>query len=243
MASIYILFPKEQPELVQNAMQHFQWAVERFEAMSERNALARAALGVLQAIRIRLRKSLGLGLGNTTQPQQQQSITSTPAEGGSAGGFLPRSPLPPILPPPTGHTPANSSDNASSPRRGSETGPLSAGPGGSSTSASVAAASSNALTPATSASAEYYAGADGGGGFDWSLPDNFDWSSIQPIFATGDLLYNDLVGIPDGDGHSVPAWGSGNIGGGGGVGAQPWQFEGDFGNDSVWNLLNQYAPM
>ena len=24
------------------------------------------------------------------------------------------------------------------------------------------------------------------------------------------------------------------------IGLQPWQFEGDFGSDSVWNLLNQY---
>lgn len=60
MASIYILFPKEQPDLVQNALQHFHWAVERFEAMSARNPLAKAALGVLHAICMRLRRALGI---------------------------------------------------------------------------------------------------------------------------------------------------------------------------------------
>ncbi|OIW27959.1 OMPdecase-domain-containing protein [Coniochaeta ligniaria NRRL 30616] len=223
MASIYILFPKEQPELVQTAMQHFQWAVERFEAMSERNALARAALGVLHAIHIRLKKSLNF-FG---------SVSATP--------------LPALLLPPTpAATSGGGSDNAS------PDAPL----GGSSTSASVVGGqtgSSSLETPTTASSGgEFYGGGGDGnggnnsGGFDWNLPNGFDWASIQPIFATGDLVYNDLVGIPDGS--EVQQWGGGL---GGGLGAQqqqgqqqqPWQFEGDFGNDSVWNLLNQYTPL
>lgn len=241
IASIYILFPKEQPELVRTAMQHFQWAVERFEAMSERNALARAALGVLHAIHIRLKKSLNFSPSAAAGPTGAGAGASGAGASNTNSTLPPRSPLPPP-------TPAATSDNPS------PDAPF--GGGGSSASASVAGghASSlgSAVTPTTASSSEFYPPGGGGGGggegnngFDWSLPNDFDWSSIQPIFATGDLVYNDLVGIPDGDGQAVPTqWGGGLGGGGGGVGAQqPWQFEGDFGNDSVWNLLNQYTPL
>lgn len=244
MASIYILFPKEQPEHVENAMQHFQWSVERFEAMSERNALARAALGVLQAIRIRLKKSLGLASG------QQQAVTAA---------ITGRSPLPALaataLAASVGSTPAtedasprmSSADGSSALAAGSASSiPIFGGStGGASVGGPSTGSSMSAMTPSGS---DFYSGSGsgstGGGNaqFDWS---NFDWSSIQPIFATQDLVYNDLVGIPDGDG-SVPQWGAGGSAGhglgGGDLGGQPWQFEGDFGNDSVWNLLNQYTP-
>ena len=244
MASIYILFPKEQPELVSPAMQHFRWAVERFEAMSERNALARAALGVLHAIHIRLKKSL--------------NYTTTTAA--SSSSSLARSPPPPPLAPRIAS--ANNTPAAAAAAGGGDSpdgAPFGGGGSSSSATASVAgqggpgsSSLGSAVTPTTAASSEYYSdntngttGGGGGGGFDFNLPSNFDWSSIQPIFATGDLVYNDLVGIPDGS-EMQTQWGA--LGGGGvGVGAQPqqqpWQFEGDFGNDSVWNLLNQYTPL
>ncbi|KAJ9138566.1 hypothetical protein NKR19_g7758, partial [Coniochaeta hoffmannii] len=231
MASIYILFPKEQPELVSPAMQHFQWAVERFEAMSERNALARAALGVLHAIHIRLKKSL--------------NFTTTAASAAS----LARSPLLPA--PPAAGMAGGDSPDGSAPFGGSSSSAAASVAGGGPGNSSLG----SAVTPTTAASSDYYSsssdntngtgtGGGGGGGFDFNLPSNFDWSSIQPIFATGDLVYNDLVGIPDGS-EMQTQWG-GPLGGGVG-GAQPqqqpWQFEGDFGNDSVWNLLNQYTPL
>ncbi|KAK7752896.1 hypothetical protein SLS62_005055 [Diatrype stigma] len=59
LASIYILFPREHVELLPTAVQHFRWAVERFERMAERNRLAQAALGVLRAIYIRFKKAVG----------------------------------------------------------------------------------------------------------------------------------------------------------------------------------------
>ncbi|KAB5585457.1 fungal-specific transcription factor domain-containing protein [Coniochaeta sp. 2T2.1] len=237
MASIYILFTREQPELVRPAMQHFQWGIERFEAMSERNALARAALGVLHAIHIRLKKSLNLTSASSVLPSLQQPQV---AKVGTGPGSTP-------------------SDNASP-----DTVAFGNGTAGSSTSASVVGGTTgsgslgSAVTPTTvsSGGGDFYqqqdgVGGGGGGGFDWNLPSNFDWSSIQPIYATGDLVYNDLVGIRDGsDGQVQSQWAG--MGGGAGVGAgggqqqqqgqQPWQFEGDFGNDSVWNLLNQYTP-
>ncbi|CAK7209541.1 hypothetical protein SCUCBS95973_000475 [Sporothrix curviconia] len=60
MAAIYILFPKEHPELLPEAIQHYRWSVQRFEVMMEHYSLARSALGVLHAIYLRLRKTLGI---------------------------------------------------------------------------------------------------------------------------------------------------------------------------------------
>lgn len=60
MAAIYILFPKEHPELLPEAIQHYRWSVQRFEIMMEHYSLARSALGVLHAIYLRLRKTLGI---------------------------------------------------------------------------------------------------------------------------------------------------------------------------------------
>ncbi|KJR85369.1 uncharacterized protein SPSK_08412 [Sporothrix schenckii 1099-18] len=75
MAAIYILFPKEHPELLPDAIQHYRWSVQRFEIMMEHYSLARSALGVLHAIYLRLRKTLGIsflendhGLGGILGP-------------------------------------------------------------------------------------------------------------------------------------------------------------------------------
>ncbi|KAJ4306692.1 hypothetical protein N0V88_000056 [Collariella sp. IMI 366227] len=73
MASIYILFPKEHPELLSSALQHFQWAVERFHAMAGRNSLAKSAIGVLGALSLRLKKSLSL-----SREVAQQLLASDP---------------------------------------------------------------------------------------------------------------------------------------------------------------------
>ncbi|CRK35475.1 hypothetical protein BN1708_016449, partial [Verticillium longisporum] len=59
MASIYILFPKENVELASTAMQQFHWTQERFEAIADRNRLANSARGVLQAIYKKFRKANG----------------------------------------------------------------------------------------------------------------------------------------------------------------------------------------
>ncbi|KKY38173.1 putative fungal specific transcription factor domain-containing protein [Diaporthe ampelina] len=58
MASIFILFPKENVEYLPTALQHFQWAMERFETMSERNKLAAAARNVLKAVYMRLNSAV-----------------------------------------------------------------------------------------------------------------------------------------------------------------------------------------
>ncbi|CAP71055.1 uncharacterized protein PODANS_6_4250 [Podospora anserina S mat+] len=277
MAAIYILFPREHPELVQSALQHFQWAVERFEAMSERNALAKAALGVLHAVRLRLRRSLdsvanksqsassGTSPSTTTTVtskanplSQSSSSTGTNAAASSGGGHHWET-----------HTPRRASRSSSSTGAGSAIspnplqvplGPLDFSQPGSSTS----------VTPTTDRN--FYSG----GQVDWTLPSDFNWASLQPIYPTHDLIFNDLVGVGDTNGNglswdtrtTVPGLGGlttvvggreqvqqppqqqqqqqqqqGVQGQGQQAGVNWQQFEGDFGNDSVWSLLNQFGPM
>ncbi|KAF7541228.1 hypothetical protein G7Z17_g11993 [Cylindrodendrum hubeiense] len=64
IASVYILFPHEHPEFTGSVLQHFQWTIERFSAMQERNPLAKAAQGVLRAIVTRFKKAISNPAGN-----------------------------------------------------------------------------------------------------------------------------------------------------------------------------------
>lgn len=239
MASIYILFPKEHRDLVRSAIQHFQWAVERFEAMSERNALARSALGVLQAIHVRLRRSLN-------KTAQKPGKAPPPAITGVSSA--------------TNHY--HSPRTADNPSPQNSDGPTTTGSAFTPTGSDVFSSSSSTETTSSSASASSSSTAPSlehsyhhyhsqyqpnphPSGFDFPLPSDFDWSTIQPIFATGDLVYNDLD-VPSAwaDVDATAGGGSGGLGGGDPGGAlQPWQFDGDFGSDSVWSLLNHYNPL
>jgi len=82
VAAIYILHPNENREDLDDTLRHYQWAMERFSVMNERNFMATAALGVLKAIRVRLMKALGpilsplkLSLSHTSP--ESSSSTST----------------------------------------------------------------------------------------------------------------------------------------------------------------------
>ncbi|KAL1881989.1 hypothetical protein VTK73DRAFT_3318 [Phialemonium thermophilum] len=289
VASIYILFPKEHRDLVHNAKQHFQWALERFQAMSTRNALARAALGVLQAIYIRLKRSLGCCVA----PKQGQVSASVNPSSEALTGCTDSTTL-------VGDDPPIAAAQDDSPHQ-SRTGAFTESNGNSDTAgASTVGSVSSAFTPTVESNSSLdqqryeqqqqqqqqqhqhttspldtdFQPHDGGdGAADWlaSLPPDFDWSAVQPIFATSDLIYNELVGVPDDSGGqassssmapptAAPAqleqqpWGGGVAGttSPGGVGfadgdaaggsEQVWQFDGYFGNDSVWSLLNHYTP-
>lgn len=245
MASIFILFPKENAEYVSSALQHLQWAIERFETMAERNRLAASARGVLHAIQIRLKKALGIG-----------GTPCIPAAG---------SPGPVSLPEPTNEIPSassildvqNTTTSVASP-------PLTA-------SASNGTRGTSIFTTPESASEPYFggggslsghsscdAGLGGVAASDWALPEDFNWSSIQPVYAMADVAYNDLMGISNDEaegatGTSVPNWAGGTsllnslppgstAAPATGSGSQGWSFGGDFGNDSVWSVLNQFSP-
>ncbi|RYP25101.1 hypothetical protein DL766_007130 [Monosporascus sp. MC13-8B] len=272
VASIYILFPREHPEVLPSAVRHFRWAVERFELMAPRNRLASAALGVLNAIYIRFRKAVGpffsfddhgmvckslepasssasdshtpnsdnasllQGSGSSTTAQ-----TTIPSDGGSSAGPTP-APAPGSGPDGNNSADHNQTDNISNDN-------MFATPG-------------------------------------WSFPPDFDLSTLTPMYPMSDLAYNDLTGVlltnHNGGSSSAnqnaqlnpaawssdtlppatatatgtPAAGGADGAGGNGIGGgllaqvlehdnghgQPWQFGGDFGDDTIWNLLNQLPP-
>ncbi|KAB8300530.1 hypothetical protein EYC80_000691 [Monilinia laxa] len=72
------------------------------------------------------------------------------------------------------------------------------------------------------------------------VPHNFDLSSIAPLQPMHDLIFNDLStnlganydlqyqGFPDANIYAQQP--------------EPWQFEGDLGQDSFWAVMNNYNP-
>ncbi|KAI1404157.1 hypothetical protein F4819DRAFT_448910 [Hypoxylon fuscum] len=226
IASIYILFPKEHPELLSKVRQHFEWAIERFETMATRNRLAQAALGVLHAIYIRFKKSVGGGF-----------LVKAPSDVGGSGTSASSSDM---------QTPNSMSEP--SPQNASSVSNMGISSTLPKTERSASVNSSTGLTPASGPDQNnMFANAD------WSLPTDFDFSSIMPMYPMGDIAYNDLTAIPGGDGtstwrdafpgttttsSSIPA----NIPAGPIGEEQPttWQFGGEFGNDTLWMVLNQF---
>ncbi|KAE9575870.1 hypothetical protein CGMCC3_g8108 [Colletotrichum fructicola] len=201
MATIYILFPKENLDMAGSAMQHFHWTTERFEAMQERNPLAKAAKGVLQAIFVKFKKAVG-------NPAPPPSLSSIAAQ-----------------------TPASTTESSSSiSARGSVSTTANTADTPVSKSSTVATPTSLPTAPETSSYPLPSSHSE------WTMPNSWDFTSIAPLFPMGDLIYHDLNGIPE-DG-SLPAWGAATPP----PPAAGQTFEGDFGNDSVWNILNQYDP-
>ncbi|ORY55102.1 uncharacterized protein BCR38DRAFT_357171 [Pseudomassariella vexata] len=234
IASIFILFPKEHQEFLDSALQHFQWAVERFETMAARNRLAHAALGVLHAVWIRLKKAVGHGFldkkGADFVRERGKLVNCTTGENG-------------ITPNRTDNTtPAtdSSASNQHTMASESESSMLQ-----SSEPTSAIASSGTGLTPTPDIFNQAA----------WPFPADFDFSSLPPMYPMGDVVYNDLTGISD-EGLSAPnIWSgmatlddAGNPGLQVGATAgtvdsnQAWQFGGDFGNDTIWSLLNQFPP-
>lgn len=258
MASIFILFPKDNAEYVPDALQHFQWAVERFETMSERNRLAAAARGVLHAIHVRLKKALGVPWGSTIP----SSASPAAAASSSSSKEMP------------GSSTASVDPHSTAAAGGSPPSLTSSSGGGTTTR-------NSSIFTTTTPSEQYFgggappidpslSGSGGGSGAvasgppqqqqgveEWALPEGFDWGSIQPVYAMADVAYNDLMGISSGGssngaettaGGPMPNWAGGTpllneapgVVAAEGGDARGWLFEGDFGSDSVWSVLNQY---
>ncbi|KAI0900305.1 hypothetical protein F4806DRAFT_448216 [Annulohypoxylon nitens] len=234
IASIYILFPREHGELLATVRQHFEWAIERFEKMANRNRLAQAALGVLHAIYIRFKKAVGYSCKAISDVGG--STTSCSGTTGSSDMQTPSS-----LSEPASQNSQNqsSTSNTTAP----STLPTTTDRGGS-------VSSSTGLTPASGAENNVFASTD------WPFPTDFNFGSIMPIYPIGDIAYNELTAIPGGDITST-TWpetfsGSTPAGSSSGLAAsipasstgeeQPaqWQFGGEFGDDTLWNILNQF---
>ncbi|RYP14030.1 hypothetical protein DL765_006633 [Monosporascus sp. GIB2] len=262
VASIYILFPREHPEVLPSAVRHFRWAVERFELMAPRNRLASAALGVLNAIYIRFRKAVGPFFSFDDQGMVSKSLE--PASSSASDSQTPNSDNASLLQGSGGSSTAQTtipSDGGSS--AGPTPGPApGSGPDGNNS------ADHNQTDNISNDNMFATPG--------WSFPLDFDLSTLTPMYPMSDIAYNDLTGVlltnnSGGSSSANPnaqlnpaAWSSDTLppaaggadgAGGNGIGGgllaqvlehenghghgQPWQFGGDFGNDTIWNLLNQ----
>ncbi|CZR65968.1 uncharacterized protein PAC_15868 [Phialocephala subalpina] len=249
VAAIYILHPSENREDLDDTLQHFDWAMERFQVISARNPLAGGALNVLRAIYVRLKKALAKPLpqypsssANSVASSNQSPAIPTP-ESISSNGMSNIKPEYPSM-----HQNSISSVSTSSSTNQSN---------GSASSANthytlptISNLTSPSLDPipptsaATPAAWEAFSGVPIGGAF--------DFSGMAPLQPMHDLLYNDL-GTGGGGANGaldpnlvgagldgVGGWGEGGVGGSGVGGG--YQFEGDFGNDSFWGFMNNYVP-
>ncbi|EGX91098.1 Fungal transcriptional regulatory protein [Cordyceps militaris CM01] len=90
IASIFILFPHESPELRDSAVRRFHWTIAKFEAIREHNSVARAAQGVLTAIRSRFIKAIGSGTPGPSPDTEAGAADQTTPDSGrldpAAGG-------------------------------------------------------------------------------------------------------------------------------------------------------------
>ncbi|KAI8720507.1 Zn(2)-C6 fungal-type domain-containing protein [Fusarium sp. LHS14.1] len=178
IASVYIIFPQEYAELTSKILEHFQWTIERFSAMQERNPLAKSAQGVLRAIVVRFKRAVAKA--------ESTSLSST--ENRSTAGS-------------SGLAPTST-------------------PGSSSLGTGDVAGLTQSQPAAENA---------------WRTPPADSLASMAPFFPTGDLIYNDLTAGPDG--MMLPLGSTeGEIGGDDLL----WQFGGDWGDDTVWQMLNQF---
>ena len=223
VAAIYILHPFENRDDLDDALQHFEWAMERFHVMSDRNAMAKAALGVLKAIHVRLKKAL-VPAGAATKSRPPLTTPSTSSLSAT------------VSPSESSSTPSNN------PIFGTPNQSISSASTNTSvttqyTQPTISNLTEPIATPGSSAAWEAFSG-------NVNIPSNFDFSSMAPLQPLHDLVYNDLSTI--GDTQLVDPQ-LANLGAGGlfdpnVASGGMWQFEGDFGNDSFWGFMNNYNP-
>ncbi len=312
LASIYILFPREHADSLPATVRHLRWAVERFELMAERNKLAQAALGVLNAIHTRFKKAVGAATAAQCPASCEQMCRGAACALSKSSPGVASTSASDSTPSQTPHSASTNNTDASrySSAAPSGRGSNSSGGGGAPTTIPTTSSSGGSImdggrgqTPASAATAVAAAAAAAAATTndrdadsnsnsnsnnnnnnnsifdtpDWTFPTDFDFSTIMPMYPIGDVAYNDLTGIlatttnsnnnvsatatpatgwSDGTtlspGTTTAAMHNGGMSGGGGLQqtmsgqdqnmqsqGQPWQFGGDFGNDTIWNLLNQ----
>ncbi|KAH7367294.1 hypothetical protein B0T11DRAFT_325578 [Plectosphaerella cucumerina] len=203
MASIFIFFPREHIDLAPKALVEFQETQARFEAIRERNKLAKAARGVLQAIYVKFKKAVE-GHAPPMSVSSGVSTIDSPDSGRDSAGTMATSVdmllnnAPGLTP---GLTPGSNSSQYTSPA---------------------------ATIPRKMEDPSQYLTQP-----EWGTSNlNFDFGNMAPLFPMGDIIYNDLTSMDN----------SMNWGVGAAAAAPVPAFEGDFGGDSFWSLMNQYNP-
>jgi len=224
VAAIYILHPYENREDLDSTLQHFEWGMERFQTMGSRNAMANAALGVLQAIHVRLKKALNQNVKPEIKslPQTARSTPSNSASIPTPESYFSQSAGQQFNPQASISSSSNSSTlNSASTQY---------------TQPTISNLTDPTPTPGSGTAWDNFSGS-------LSMPPSFDFSSMAPLQPMHDLLYNDLSTIGDPQMIDPQLTGLGSAG----MGMVDttngsWQFEGDFGNDSFWGFMNNYNP-
>jgi hypothetical protein len=232
VAAVYIMHPNENKDLLDTALQHFDWSIQRFQMLGGRNSMAKAGLGVLKAIHARLKKVLSFGRTNYCVPAAAQMTsrrTSTNPTPSASSDVSPPVPTPGTF----------SARSGSSQRNITSSQPPT--PNGYSLSPAVSSAPQytqptisnlTSPTPPPDPAWERFPGSI-------TNPPSFDFSSMAPLQPVHDLIYNDLSTIADPDVLDPQLRGvdtaDTSI-----VDTSAWQFEGDFADDSFWGFMNCY---
>jgi hypothetical protein len=237
VAAVYILHPNENRDQLDDALQHFEWGMERFKMLGGRNAMANSALGVLKAINVRLKKVLSCGkTPRYLSPASQTSARpfTHPTSSTSSSSTSPPAPTP-------GAYSARSGSGLQQIARSQSSAPnvysLSASTSDFSNHSQYIQPTISNLTsptPPPDPAWERFSG-------NMQISPNFDFSSMAPLQPVHDLIYNDLSTIVDAQALD-PQLGDMGTSDMGVVDTSAWQFEGDFRNDSFWGLMNYYNP-
>jgi hypothetical protein len=229
LAAVYILHPNENRDQLDDALQHFQWGMERFKMLDGRNAMANSALGVLKAINVRLKKVLSSGKTPQSLPPAPQTSAHrfTHRTPSTSSGTSPPVPTPDIYSARSGSSLQQITTSQSSTPNGYR---LSAStPDVSNHSQYIQPTISNLTSPTPPPDPA------------WERSPSFDFSSMAPLQPVHDLIYNDLSTIVDTQALELQLGDMGTTDMGV-VDTSAWQFEGDFRNDSFWGLMNYYNP-
>ncbi|RDL35460.1 Zn2 DNA-binding protein [Venustampulla echinocandica] len=233
VAAIYILHPHENSDDLDDSLRHFEWGMERFQIMSTRNTMAKAALGVLKAIHLRLKRALSPPKSTQIQTESGLKTQSSP---------LARTPetYPCLttngqyLTPSTHHQSISSASSTSTTDHNNAPTPATVY---TLPTISNLTSPSAVPTPLSSNSASW------GTGNITTAPGDFAPIPLAPLHPMHDLVFNDLGTAMD-SGYETGTWDVTGIDVAGeeDMSAARWQFEGDFGSDSFWGLMNTYSP-
>ncbi|QSZ35448.1 hypothetical protein DSL72_008318 [Monilinia vaccinii-corymbosi] len=217
-AAIYILHPFENRDLLDSTLQHHDWAMERFNTMIGRNTIAKTAAGVLKAINIRLKKALGT---TKAQPSTPSDIGSNPSSTVASSQAV------------RSGTSATASQPHNSPASSTDLSTISSANSVNGSHYNLPTIQNLTSPNPNSAAAWEFAGAHN------MMPHNFNLSSMAQLQPMHDLIFNDLsTNLDTNYDLQYPGFSEN-------VYAQqpePWQFEGDLGQDSFWAVMNNYNP-
>ncbi|KAG9244365.1 fungal-specific transcription factor domain-containing protein [Calycina marina] len=227
LAATFILHPLENRNVLDCSLQHFEWGMERFDKMGERNNMAKSALGVLKAIYVRLKRALDRAKSNVkTVPEVSLGTSgSTPSLSTAVSVSSVARPFPPPYSYNFSHeSPQEIVSNASSTPNGTVC-----------TQPTISNLTENNNTP-VSASWENFTG-----NILDALPrdttyNQYNLPSMAPLQPMHDLLSGLSTGGSTGqviDPQLMEYADSVALG--------AWQFEGPVGPESFWGFMNSYG--